>query len=295
MEIGFVGLGAMGSAMARNLIDEGYSVTVFDLDEDAQASVVEAGGMPGETAAAVANGSDIVFLSLPTPEIVETVVLGEDGIGQVLRSGDVLVDASTSRPDLTRDIATILAEKDVDVLSAPVSGGPSGAETGELSMMVGGPRPSFERSKPLLDVLASDVIYVGEEPAHGHALKLVNNYLKFTSMVSAAEAFVIGQSAGLDLETQLDVVNRSSGRSGSTESTYPSFIETGTFDSGFSMGLMNKDMKLFAEWAAESDVPLPVANVIQQHLRLIGRFEGEDVDYTRMYNFYEAMHQQNPE
>jgi 3-hydroxyisobutyrate dehydrogenase-like beta-hydroxyacid dehydrogenase len=289
MEIGFIGLGAMGGAMARNLIDADYSVRVHDLDDDAQASVVEAGGVPGESAADVADRSDVVFLSLPTPDIVETVVLGEAGVGQALQPGAVLVDASTSRPDLTRDIATVLAERDVDVLSAPVSGGPSGAQAGELSMMVGGPRSSYERTEPLLETLASGVIYVGPEPSHGHALKLVNNYLKFASMVSAAEAFVIGQSAGIDLETQLNVVNASSGRSGSTESTYPSFVEPGTFDSGFSMQLMNKDMGLFAEWAADSDVPLPVANAIQQHLELIERFEGSDVDYTRMYSFYESL------
>lgn len=207
--IGFVGLGDMGGPMATHLVDAGHEVQAFDVEATALSTAVDAGALEAGSAPAAVEGADLVVLSLPGPDDVATVV---DRIEPALESGAVLVDTTTSRPATTNAIAERLAAASVDVLGAPVSGGPSGATAGTLTLIVGGDGGVLEACRPVLNAFAAEVFHVGDDPGDGHAAKLLNNYLTYTALVATSEAVVLGENAGLDGRQLVDVFSASTGR-----------------------------------------------------------------------------------
>ena len=284
--LGFIGLGVMGGPMATHLVEDGHDVTVFDLDDDAVARVESAGATAASTARGVAEAAEVVFLSLPAPADVESVVAElEPGFA----SGDVLVDTTTSTPETTEGIAARLGERGVTVLGAPVSGGRSGSEAATLSIMVGGDRSTHEACVPLFEAFAADVFYVGESPGHGHAIKLLNNYLSFTGLVAASEATLLGQQVGLDIETMCDVFSASSGRNAATEDKLPNQVATGAFDNGFPLRLMEKDIRLLSAFAEDNETPMLLANVVRNLVGYARTREGPDGDMTDVYRVLEGL------
>jgi 3-hydroxyisobutyrate dehydrogenase len=160
-----------------------------------------------------------------------------------MRPGAVVVDMSSSQPAATRSLALAANERGVALVDAPVSGGVSGAERGSLTIMVGGPAAEVRRVRPLLDVLGARVLHVGDVAA-GHAVKALNNLLSATHLLATSEAMTAAAAFGLDVSVVLDAINTSSGRSGSTENKWPNFIVPGTFDSGFTLRLLLKDIRI---------------------------------------------------
>jgi 3-hydroxyisobutyrate dehydrogenase len=237
--IGFVGLGRMGSPMAARLIEAGHRVLGFDLAEPARAGLTATGG-EAVGSAAEAAAADVVILMLPDSAAVESVI-GSADVQAALRPSSVVVDMGSSEPLRTVALAESLAGRVAGVIDAPVSGGVSGAEAGTLTVMVGGSDEVVADVLPLLQVLGSNVVHVGGVGA-GHALKALNNLMSATHLWISSEALRIGQSFGLDAGVMLDVVNSSSGRSGSTQVKWPRFVLPETFDSGFALRLMLKDM-----------------------------------------------------
>lgn len=236
--IAFIGLGRMGLPMALRLLDASRQVTGFDLAEPQRSSLAAAGGSIAETAADAVGQADVVVLMLPDSTAVESVLCSEP-VRTALRADAIVVDMSSSEPGRTRRLA---AELPVPLLDAPVSGGVVRAETGSLTIMAGGP-PDLVAG--LADLLApiGTVTRAGDVGA-GHATKALNNLMSATHLLSASEAILAGQRFGLDPDVLLSIVNTSSGRSGSTEHKWPSFILPGTFDSGFALQLMVKDMRI---------------------------------------------------
>lgn len=232
---GIVGLGAMGSAMAARLRARGVAVRGFDLEPGKRAAL-------GPDAAGDVEGvaGAVVLLSLPHAAAVSEVL---DVLLPAMPEGGVVCDTSTLAPDEARGFARRAGAAGVSYLDTPVSGGPSGAAAGTLAIMAGGEWLALERARPVLDHLSDRVLHVGESGA-GQVAKLANNLLVATHLVAAGEALRMARRAGVEPEILLQAINNSSGRSAATTVNFPRWILSGAFDSGFSAGLMRKDVRL---------------------------------------------------
>jgi 3-hydroxyisobutyrate dehydrogenase len=250
LTIGFIGLGRMGSPMARRLVEGGHRVLGFDLAPEALAHLAESGGEPVHSAGEAAV-ADVVVLMLPDSDVVTAVLHGDDVVA-ALASDSIVIDMSSSEPMRTRELAAELAERGIHLVDAPVSGGVRGAETGKLTIMVGGEGEIVDRVQPVLELLGRPV-RAGDVGA-GHAVKALNNLMSATHLWVTSEAMIAGQKFGLDPEVMLSVFNGSSGRSGSTDNKWPNFILPGGYDSGFGLRLMLKDMKIATALARAVDV-----------------------------------------
>lgn len=284
--VGFIGLGTMGSRMSRNLTDDGHDLLVFDIRESAVDSLVEAGADGAETTRALAAESDIVMLSLPGPDEVVHVV---EEIHHELEEGDVLIDLTTSTPATTNAVDEELTTQGVTVLSAPVSGGRSGAENATLAVMVGGEEDVYRECLPLFESIGSNVFYIGERASDGHAMKLVNNYLSFVAMICTSEAVVIGEQVGLEVETMIDVFNQSSGRNTATSFKFPEYIIPEKYDMEYDMGLVEKDMQLLMDVSRNTGVPFAAGGTIRQIIAYIRSELGKDADYTEIYKYFDKI------
>ncbi len=245
--VGLIGLGSMGGAMVARLRGQGVQPLVWDA---APAAVARTGAQAAAGPAGVAAGC--VILSLPDEAAVAGVLAM---LWPALPPGAVVVDTSTLSPLAARGFAAEAATRGFTYLDAPVSGGPAGAAAGSLTMMIGGQAAALERVRPVLALLTARIVHVGAAGA-GQVAKLVNNLLVATHLVTAAEALRLGARAGLSPEALLPVLNAATGRSAATEVNWPRWIATGAFDSGFSAGLMRKDVRLALELAAAVGAPL---------------------------------------
>jgi len=253
--VGFVGLGNMGGRITRRIVAAGYSVVGFDVDPTRAA---EAGATPAGSPAAVAEGADVVLLSLPDSPVVETVVLGDDGILGSAREGQVVVDLSTSSPSSTVELHRRLGERGVDFVDAGISGGAAAAEQGTLTIMAGGVEAALDRVRPVLDTFSARVHHMGASGA-GHTAKLLNNFLNGISLAATAEVMVAARKAGLELHTFLDVLNNSSGVNFATLNRFPRIVDGDYLEGGLTGNLMLKDLRLYAELARELEVRTPTA------------------------------------
>jgi 3-hydroxyisobutyrate dehydrogenase len=249
--VAFLGLGAMGTPMIERLHLAGHAVRGFDVAESARARV-EAKGVPVRASAAEATtGANVVVLMLPDSGVVES-VLSDLETSRALARGTVVIDMSSSEPLRTRALAERLSASDIEMLDAPVSGGVKGASAGSLTVMVGGDQELLERHRELLEIFGR-VIHAGPIGS-GHAVKALNNLLSATHLLVTSEAMMVGEDFGIEPEVMLSVFNVSSGRSGSTENKWPNFILPGSYDSGFALRLMVKDMKIAVDLAERSGV-----------------------------------------
>ncbi|RWZ68687.1 NAD(P)-dependent oxidoreductase [Labedella populi] len=242
----------MGTPMSARLIAAGYAVRGFDLSEDARGRLTQAGGTPAASAAEAAAGADLIVLMLPNSAIVNAVA-DELLSAEALAEGALVVDMSSSEPLETRALAERLSEYGVRLVDAPVSGGVKGAQGGTLTIMVGGADDDVAEAGVALEHLGR-VVPTGAVGS-GHAVKALNNLLSATHLWVTSEAIEAGKRFGLDPEVMLSVFNGSSGRSGSTENKWPNFILPGTFDSGFGLRLMLKDMRIAAGLARAVGAP----------------------------------------
>jgi 3-hydroxyisobutyrate dehydrogenase len=244
--IGFAGLGRMGQPMASRLAAAGYRVAGFDISAAAREAWSDRTGCACvDSVADLAARADAVILMLPDSAAVCSVLLGQ-GLLDLLRARAIVMDMSSSVPGTTRELAAQAARRGLSYIDAPVSGGVSAARDGTLTIMVGGEPGPVDRVHAPLAVMGSRVMHVGGSGA-GHAVKALNNLLSATHLLVTSEAMVAAERFGLDVPTALAAINGSSGRSGSTLAKWPDFIVTGSFDSGFSLALMLKDMRVALE------------------------------------------------
>ena len=277
--VGFVGLGNMGIPMTRRLVAAGYQVRGFDTSAEAARSFAgigssDAGG--GVTAVAelgaVGEGAAAVILMLPDSDIVERVLLGRltseppspgspAGLLGRLPAGATVIDMSSSDPARTQALAPLLAAAGVTLLDAPVSGGVAGARAGTLAVMVGGPAAAFDRFRPMLGVIGSRVVHAGDTGA-GHAVKALNNLMSAANLMVASEALVAGRRFGLDPAVMLEIINAASGRSTATETKWPNFVLPEKYDSGFTIRLMVKDIRLALGIEHATGTPAAVSEAV---------------------------------
>jgi 3-hydroxyisobutyrate dehydrogenase-like beta-hydroxyacid dehydrogenase len=285
LEVGVVGLGAMGSRMAALLCKQGHRVVVHDVREAAMDALI--GAERCESPAAVAERVATVLLSLPDPQAVRDVALGPTGLihGAAIRT---CVDTSTTGPTVARDVAQGLSTAGIGYVDAPVSGGVKGAERGTLTVMAACDEARLEAVRPLLEELGSYVFHVGSEAGMGQLVKVLNNFLSGTALVATAEAVALGVKDGLDPQLLIDVFNVSSGRNSATAQKFPSAVLPRTFDCGFGLALMNKDIQLCIEEALRANVPMDVGEVVAARWADAETRSGEGVDCTEIVKLIEG-------
>ena len=250
--------------MSRRIIEAGYDLTVHDLRKEAASPLLGKGAKWADTPGEVAQSCQVVFSSLPTPQDIEELVYGTNGLKAGWKEGDIYVDMSTNSPSTMRHIARDARAMGVSVLDAPVSGGTKGAEMGTLAIMVGGDLAVLEKVRKVLETMGSGIFPVGDVGC-GNIAKLVNNMISLTTNSITAEGFVLGVKAGIDPQVLWEIIRVSSGNSWSLEQL-PSTVFRGNFAPGFKLSLGRKDMGLALALGKEIGVPLPVGIAVQQDL-----------------------------
>ena len=260
--IGFVGLGMMGLPMAKNLVEAGYTVTVFDLDAGAIEEAQGFGASPASTGAGVAAQSDIIITMVPDSPHVEAAIAGNGGIIEGIRAESVVIEMSTILPETGKRMAELLAEKGADFVDAPVTGGVAGAEAGSMSILVGGDAEAFERTLPILSILGGDITHMGPVGA-GHTTKIANQLIGVATLAGLSEAFVLAKKSGLDMQTFYDAVKNGAGRSWALETLGPKILK-GDFSPGFMVKHMQKDLRLAGQLADDTGTSIPTTSLIAQ-------------------------------
>ena len=283
--IGFIGLGMMGGPMASRLADAGYALTVCDVRRESVAALTAKGARAAASPAEVGSAAETVLLSLPTPTIVREVALGKDGLAAGSKVKTV-IDLSTTGATMAREIAAALAAKNIVAVDAPVSGGVAGAIKGTLAVMVACPRAMFAELEPMLKHIGK-VFHIGERPGMGQTMKLANNLLSATAVVATCEAVAFGVKSGLDAGLMIEVINAGSGRNTASQDKFPKSILPRTFDFGFAMGLMYKDVKLCLDEAQAAGVPMSVATAVRDLWRRGFEELGGDKDFTAIAQLIE--------
>ncbi len=267
MKIGFIGVGTMGGWMATSILKAGHTLTVNDLRPEVAESLLNSGASWADTPKAVAECCEIVFTSLPGPKEVEAVAIGKNGIIEGIRPGGVFIDLSTSSPTLARHLYRLFEEKGVHMMDAPVSGGPTGARTGRLAVMVGGDEEVYQRCKPVLDAIGDMVSYTGEIGC-GSICKLMHNCIGYGLQTITAECFTLGVKAGVEPKALWQAIcGGAVGRASLFHHSMPETYFQGRFDPpNFALRLGFKDVGLAISLGREFDVPMAVANQTFQEL-----------------------------
>ncbi len=289
--IAFIGLGMMGYPMAGRLAAAGYQLAVYDINSDTTNRFArEFACLGGSSAAQSARNADMVITMLPSSDDVFLSVLGEGsqpGILAALRAGTTLIDMSSSDPLRSRELAEILSGHQVTMVDAPVSGGVRRAQQGKLAIMFGGPKESLERCRPVLEVLGSAVYHTGETGT-GHALKALNNYVSAASLVATVEALHTGRKFGIDEHVITQVLNSSTGKNNTSENKVIPFMLSGTFDSGFALHLMTKDITTAVNLADNLQIPAKLGHACLDIWRRAAASSERGTDHTEMYRILDS-------
>jgi 3-hydroxyisobutyrate dehydrogenase-like beta-hydroxyacid dehydrogenase len=272
--------------MAGLLLGAGHSLAVSDERAAAVEPLVARGAVACASPREVADAAEIVVVSLPTPDVVREVALGEHGVAHG-STVEVFVDVSTTGATTAEEVAGALAKRGIRYVDAPVSGGVAGLEARSLAVMASGDRTAFEQVRPLFDLFAANVFWVGETPGQGQTAKLLNNLLSATAMAITSEALQVGIRAGLDPATLLDVFNAGSGRNTATSDKFPKHVLTRGFASGFRLQLMTKDVELALAEAGRRDVAMPVGGAVRAVWARAAAQAGDDDDHTEIARVYE--------
>ena len=285
--IGFIGLGIMGAPMVRNLLRAGHELVAWNRSPARLDAAVADGAERGASPADVAKRSDVTIACVTASADVEEVVLGPGGALEGLREGSVLVDMSTISPAVTRALAARLAERGVQTLDAPVSGGEQGAVGGTLSIMVGGPAEALERVRPLFEALGSTVTHCGPAGA-GQTVKLCNQIAVCLNNLAMAEALVLCQRSGVDPSTMLAAITEGAAGSWQLSNLGPKVVQR-DFAPGFKVGLQQKDLRLALEAAGELRVPLAGTALVHQLFAAVESAHGPDVGTQALVRAVEAL------
>ncbi len=281
-DYGFIGVGRMGAHMARRLLKAGITLTVYDTSKEACAELAKSGAQVASSALDVANNTEVAFLSLPTPDIVQRVCADLASA----KKAKVVVDCSTTGPGVARIAHAELAKAGIVYMDAPVSGGMAGARDGTLAVMVSGKRAVYDRIEPAIKQFGK-LFFCGEGAGLAQVMKLANNIIAAGVIVMSAEVIAMGTKAGLNPRQMCDIINAGSGRNAATQDKFPRSILPGTFDFGFATGLSYKDVRLCLQEADAQGVPMPVGAEVFTVLGITKAKYGADSDFTCIAKVYE--------
>jgi len=285
--VAFIGLGQMGRPMSGHLARAGYRIRAFDASPRQLAAVAaEIGATACASAAEAAQGADVLITMLPDGKIVRKVLL-DDGAAAALPKGAMVLDMSSSDPVGTRALGEALTAQGLTLIDAPVSGGVARAKTAQLSIMAGGDSGAIERLRPILETMGNRVFLTGPLGS-GHAMKALNNYVSAAGLAAVCEALVVGRAFGLDPAAMNEVLNASTGKNNTTEVKVKQFLLSGAFNSGFSAGLMTKDLATAADLADAMGVAAPFAHDCVAVWRKMVAALGAGADHTEYFRFSEG-------
>jgi 3-hydroxyisobutyrate dehydrogenase-like beta-hydroxyacid dehydrogenase len=272
----------MGGHMARRLLAAGHSLTVFDTSKEATDELAKSGAQVASSALEVTNVTEVAFLSLPTPDVVQKVCSGLTGA----KKTKIIADCSTTGPRVARIAQAELAKHGITYVDVPVSGGMKGAKDGTLAVMVSGPKSAYEKLENVLKDFGK-VFFCGEGAGQAQVMKLANNLLAAAVIVLSSEAIAMGVKAGLNARQMCDIINAGSGRNSATQDKFPRSVLPGTFDFGFATGLSYKDVRLCLEEADAQGVPMIAGAAVFQMLGVTKAKFGADSDFTSIARVYE--------
>lgn len=287
MKVGFIGLGIMGRPMSKNLLKAGYDLTVLDYNESAVKELVALGASSASNASEIAKQCDVVITMLPNSPHVKLVALGEGGIIEGARKGLTLIDMSSIDPMASKEIGTALAEKGVDMLDAPVSGGEPKAIDGTISVMVGGKKETFDHYYDLMKAMAGSVVYVGELGA-GNVTKLANQVIVALNIAAMSEAMILATKAGVSPELVYQAIR--GGLAGSTvlDAKAPLVMDR-KFNPGFRIELHIKDLMNALNAAHSLSVPLPLTSQVMEIMQALKADGLEKEDHCSIIKYYEKI------
>ena len=287
MKVGFIGLGNMGKPLAERLL-RNNELFVHDLDQENVDYFTKKGAIACSTPSELALNTSRIFLCLPTSAIVEKVICGENGLLYSATKDSFIIDMTTGEPEITRRIANILEEKEINFIDAPVSGGPRGAHQGNIAIMVGGTESQFVTIKPIMDDISSNIFYAGKIGS-GHSIKAGNNLLNLICRMATFEVISLLVKDGVDPKRAVEIIQKSSGRNYATEITLPDNILSGKMIQGFSTGLMKKDAGIATKIANLNEVEIPLGKLSQELLKKTIDEYGEDADMSNVALTYEKL------
>jgi 3-hydroxyisobutyrate dehydrogenase len=288
--IGFVGIGAMGTPMAGNLARAGYQLVVYDLDAARTTALASTPGVTvAKNLAELGAAASIIITMLPDGKAVRAALCGKndsfkDCLLERAQKNTLVIDMSSSSPMGTRELGHLLAQRGLQFIDAPVSNGVKGAVAATLSIMVGGDRAIFERVKPMLEKMGSQIYYAGPLGA-GHAIKALNNYVSAAGLIAACEAMHAGQAFGIDPKVVVDIINTSSGMNNTTKNKCKQYMISGAYNAGFSAGLMAKDVRTALEIAEAMHTSTLFAKPTAEVWNAMEKQMGFLSDHTEMNKF----------
>jgi 2-hydroxy-3-oxopropionate reductase len=285
-KVGYIGLGIMGAAIARNLMKAGHELVVHNRSRGIVDELAKEGATPAHSPREVAEQVEFVFTNLPDTPDVELVVLGKDGIIEGAHDGLVYIDNSTIKPETARSLAEKLAEKGIAALDAPVSGGDVGARNGTLTIMVGGPQDAFDKAVPLFEAMGKAWVLVGDAGA-GQIAKVCNQIIVGAQMASLAEALITAQKAGVDPRRVVDAIKGGAAQMWTLDVKPPRLFE-GNRGPGFKAYMQHKDLGIVLDTAKTYGIPLPVTAVIQQLYTAMLEMGDRELDNSAVIGVYEA-------
>ncbi len=278
-KVAFIGIGKMGAPMAARIAGAGFSLSLFDTDAaQARAAAADCGAGCAATLIDLAEECDTVITMLPDGKAVRAVLL-DSGLADALPNGSLVIDMSSSDPVGTRALGKELAEKGLRFMDAPVSGGVPRAKTGKLAIMTGGEEETVDAAAPLLRAMGDQLFHAGPLGA-GHAMKALNNYVSAAGLVAAIEALRLGEAFGLDPARMTEIFNASTGRNNATENKLAQHVIPESYGSGFSLGLMCKDLETALGLSAETGVPAPFGDACVEYWKDALRTLGPAADHT---------------
>ncbi|SHK45700.1 NAD(P)-dependent oxidoreductase [Hespellia stercorisuis] len=290
MNIGFIGLGAMGGPMASNLLQISNKVYVYDTQREAAAALEEKGAVYCSTLKTLAQHCDYILTSLPNGSIVESVMTGEEGIFSSCAAQTTIIDLSSVAPSTSQKLAKLAQHYQLFYLDAPVSGGVAGAKSGTLTFMIGGNKTVYENARPIFDCLGKTCFHVGDVGA-GDAMKIINNLLLGCNMAALSEAFTLGKKCGLDPQMMYDIIKVSSGRSYALEAKTEKFILADQYEGGFSINLQHKDLNLALEAAKDTTTPVPMTSSATQIYEVAKTMEYGTSDISALVKVWSDINQ----
>lgn len=264
MNVGFIGLGAMGLPMAMNVIKGGYDVyTMVHSNRSPGEQLQALGARLCSAPSEIAAQCEVIITVLPADRELDAVVLGENGLLESMRAGSVLIDMTTAKGSTLQALAKELEAREVRVIDAPVSGGTTAAASGQLTLILGGDQALIEAHKPLLETMGKKLFHCGEVGA-GKTVKMVNQQIAAINVLAIGEAFALGKKAGADPQVIYQVLKESSGYTRMMDLRIPGFLAEDRFEPGFKLDLMKKDVNLAVEMAMELNTPLTLGSAASQ-------------------------------
>lgn len=280
MQIGFIGLGNMGSGMVANLLKKGFDVSVYDIQREKAEALIAAGASWRNSIPEVAGDADVIMTSLPGPKQLESVMLGDTGVIAHARPETIWLDTGTNSIEIMTKISALASERQIDSIAAPVSGGAAAAQTGTMSMYVGGNQETFDKIKGILEAIGSQIYYVGPL-THAILSKLLINYLCFINTKALGEVLSLGTEAGIDPKQLTNMIQAGSGSSWVAEKLLPSILE-GNPGPAFTLNLAHKDACLVNELNQSFKTSLEFSERLCEVLKQACTTYGGDKSFTRM-------------